>query len=144
LQQPTQAAPPAPAPTAQPPPQASQSTAIYQTQSGLTYFSPAQPQPQVLTTPHAQRIHAPPQRRPIPILAPPDLKNKGNESDKGGADSTGNVAMPSAGSDIDDILDNMFVQRRQPQSISLKEVSQTSPLQDDKASSTSVDDGVKE
>jgi hypothetical protein len=52
--------------------------------------------------------------------------------------------MPSAGSDIDDILDNMFVQRRQPQSISLKEVSQTSPLQDDKASSTSVDDGVKE
>ncbi|XP_058459499.1 ataxin-2 homolog [Malaya genurostris] len=105
--------------------------ALYQSSGGITYYAP-QSQTQ------APRP-LPSQRRPtsaIPILAPPDRKTKNNRSsndpaggsgneneENGGAsvNSSGGGMMGAAatssggnapvGSDIDHILDNMFVQR---------------------------------
>lgn len=119
-----------------PPPQAT----IYQTQSGLTYFSPAQPQAtphQQIQATHTQRIHAP-QRRPIPILAPPDHNKAASKS--------GNEDKPNDGqteNNIDHILDNMFVQRRPQQMVQTATSSSSQQNLADDKNETSIDDAVK-
>lgn len=102
--------------------QPSPTSAIYQTQGGLTFYAPqTQTQPRPIL----------PQRRPtnaIPIMAPPERVGKGRgrlinqqyeEYDETSQDpsklannnSGGNVPPLGSAENIDHILDNMFVQR---------------------------------
>lgn len=121
------AAPSVPQPQAPPP---TQSTPIYQTQSGLTYFPNA-----TIAPTHQQRIIQPQRRpNPIPILAPPDHKAKTNATTSGADDGEKNLEDKAASSaeNIDHILDNMFTQRPMTNVVSLKDSAPTTTLSDDK------------
>lgn len=98
---------------------------IHQTQGGLTYYAPQAPQA-------LPRPVLPPQRRPIPILAPPERaaggKGRGRlvaQAEEGQEQQSGPAQTPqnpsssaeisanntSNSENIDHILDNMFVRR---------------------------------
>ncbi|XP_055625702.1 ataxin-2 homolog [Toxorhynchites rutilus septentrionalis] len=110
--------------------------ALFQSSGGITYYAP-QSQTQ------APRP-LPSQRRPtsaIPILAPPDRKQKNNrsgtdssgnsinESDENNAGSNGGANAPiGSAENIDHILDNMFVQRPPYQPPTRKSPSPAPPM----------------
>jgi protein CASC3 len=89
-------------------------TTLYQSQSGITYYAP-----QTQSVPRPTSL---PQRRPanpIPILAPPDRKNRmanrsGGNSDGGGDNDDGgdNRTTADSAENIDNYLENMFMQRQ--------------------------------
>jgi protein CASC3 len=99
------------------PPQSGSQTAattLYQSQSSITYYAP-----QTQSVPRPTSL---PQRRPanpIPILAPPDRKNRmanrsGGNSDGGGDNDDGgdNRTIADSAENIDNYLENMFMQRQ--------------------------------
>jgi hypothetical protein len=133
---PVQQAPPQPAPPVQNQP----AQPIYQTQSGLTYYPNTAQLPPV----HQQRIIQPQRRpNPIPILAPPDHKKiQGSTTSNDDGDKNMESDKGASAENIDHILDNMFVQRRQTHepTISMKE-SPALSVNDDK--NDLINDGVK-
>ncbi|KAG5673072.1 hypothetical protein PVAND_003147 [Polypedilum vanderplanki] len=130
--------PAASAPQPQAPPPA-QTTPIYQTQSGLTYY----PNQQIQTT-HQPRIIQPQRRpNPIPILAPPDHKAKNSSAVNDDIDKNidGDKGTSSA-ENIDHILDNMFVQRPMTNVVSLKDPTTVTTMSSDDKNDDQINDGM--